>query len=224
MPKILLIEDEPDINLLARTALKVKGFDVVWAENGKDGIEKAREGNLDLILLDISMPELNGYDVIKILKEDRNTQEIMVVFFSAHAQKNEVQKGIALGAVGYIDKPFDPETLPDEVTSFLNQGKMEHDKVLKKDSVHDELLMKYTGLLLDKLKSIYEAVKNEDYESTSLLGHRLAGSGASYGFPKLSEIGLSIEYSADNKDVETLQVLLKDLEKEISIITRNQRN
>ncbi len=223
MPKILLIEDEPDINLLARTALKVKGFDVVWAENGKDGIEKAREGDLDLILLDISMPEMNGYDIIKVLKEDLNTKDIPVVFFSAHAQKNEVQKGSALGAVGYINKPFDPETLPGEVSSFLNRGRMEHDKVLIEDSDQDDLLMKYTGSLLDKLKSIYEAVKNEDYETASLLGHRLSGSGASYGFPKLSEIGSSIEYSADNKDKEKLLIHLEDLEKEVNIITENQK-
>lgn len=117
--RILLIEDEPDISLLAKTALNIKGFQVTSELNGEDGLASANENEYDLIILDISMPELDGYEVITKLKADDKTKLIPVLFFSAHVQKAEIEKGLALGALGYLKKPFDPVQFPDDVADFL---------------------------------------------------------------------------------------------------------
>jgi signal transduction histidine kinase/CheY-like chemotaxis protein/HAMP domain-containing protein len=109
-PKILLIEDDIDIlNLTAR--LLRDQYETMKAEGGKEGIELAREILPDLILLDVYMEDMTGYDVCEILKSDQNTKDIPIAMFTAGAQRWEVDKGYKSGADDYITKPFKPDEL-----------------------------------------------------------------------------------------------------------------
>ncbi len=109
-PRVLLIEDDVDIlNLTAR--LLQDQYEIMKAEGGKDGIELAREILPDLILLDVYMEDMTGYDVCEILKSDQKTKNIPIAMFTAGAQRWEVDKGYKSGADDYITKPFKPEEL-----------------------------------------------------------------------------------------------------------------
>jgi CheY-like chemotaxis protein len=121
--RILLIEDDLDIQKMVRLSLKYQGgHEVVVASGGKEGLEKAAHENPDLILLDVMMPEMDGYETIKELKSQPGTRHIPVVFLSARAQQAEIQKGRELGAIGYLVKPFDPMMLASQLEALMNSA------------------------------------------------------------------------------------------------------
>lgn len=121
--RILLIEDDPDIQKMVQLSLKFQGgHQVSVASGGAEGLAKASAENPDLILLDVMMPEMDGYETCKRLKEQAGTRHIPVVFLSARAQQSEIQKGRELGAIGYLVKPFDPMTLAGELDAILKNG------------------------------------------------------------------------------------------------------
>lgn len=118
--RILLIEDDPDIQRMVQLALKYQGgHQVRVASGGVQGLAMALADKPDLILLDVMMPEMDGHETCRRLKADAQTQAIPVVFLSARAQQAEIQKGLDLGAVGYLVKPFDPMTLGAQLEAIL---------------------------------------------------------------------------------------------------------
>lgn len=116
---ILVAEDEVDIRNLIVLTLEFNGFRVVEAGNGLEAVEQATALIPDLILLDVRMPKMDGYEACKILKGQATTRDIPVVFLSARDQIVDIKKGLALGAVAYVVKPFEPTQLPQYVTKIL---------------------------------------------------------------------------------------------------------
>ena len=117
---VLCIEDEPDIRKLLSISLNCRGcYQVVTAENGAVGLEEAKKRKFDCILLDALMPVMDGYETCKRLKEDPQTRDIPVIFLAAKTQQKEIEKGISMGAVDYLLKPFDPLQLPDQIEEIL---------------------------------------------------------------------------------------------------------
>ncbi len=124
MNKILHIEDESDIQEVARIALQdVGGFDVTAVGSGLEGLAAARSSAPDVILLDVMMPGMDGPTTLKELKGCPQTAWIPVIFMTAKAQSQEVERYLALGALGVITKPFDPMTLADEVQALLRKSR-----------------------------------------------------------------------------------------------------
>ena len=121
MAKILVAEDERDIRDLITFTLRFAGHDVVTAINGEEALDKTFQENPDLVLLDVRMPRMTGYETCRRIKADKNTQHIPVVFLSAKGQESEVQAGLDAGAVEYILKPFSPDQLTARVRSILAQ-------------------------------------------------------------------------------------------------------
>lgn len=117
---ILFAEDEPDIQLVARMALKRAGFRVRVVNNGKEVLAAVQQERPDVLLLDWMMPEMDGPSACRRLKDDPATADIPVIFLTAKSQESEIQRGLSLGAAGYITKPFDALTLGDEVKRLLN--------------------------------------------------------------------------------------------------------
>ncbi len=124
--RILLIEDDPDIQKMVQLSLKYQGgHQVSVASGGKEGLAKAGAEMPDLILLDVMMPEMDGYETCKRLKADPATKHIPVVFLSARAQQSEIQKGRDLGAIGYLVKPFDPMSLSSQLEAMAKGARGE---------------------------------------------------------------------------------------------------
>jgi len=123
LTKILLAEDDPDIQKVAKMSLKFSGVaNVVVVDNGEECLEAARSEKPDVILLDVMMPKLDGYETCKRLKQDAETRDIPVIFLTAKAQQFEKKRGLTLGAIGYLTKPFNPMTLNQEIISLLEKG------------------------------------------------------------------------------------------------------
>ena len=116
--KVLIIEDDPDVRKLTEFILQ-GAFEVISTEDGRSGIEMARGEKPDLILLDIYMAGLTGFEVCQALKGEKDTAHIPVIMLTAGAEKREVSEGYASGADDYIIKPFEPEELIKRIEKLL---------------------------------------------------------------------------------------------------------
>ena len=119
---VLLAEDDPDIRLVARLALKKAGYRVTATQNGRELLERIAEEKPDVVLLDWMMPEIDGAETCRRLKEDPATRDIPVVFMTAKSQGFEKNHGAVLGASGYILKPFDALTLGNQLKAILEKA------------------------------------------------------------------------------------------------------
>ena len=119
MAKILIAEDERDIRDLIAFTLRFAGHEVYTAGNGEEAVELAPKVNPDLILMDVRMPRMTGYEACKIMKADPGLKDIPVVFLSAKGQESEIQQGLASGAEEYLLKPFAPDQLTSRVKVIL---------------------------------------------------------------------------------------------------------
>jgi DNA-binding response OmpR family regulator len=122
MAKILIAEDERDIRDLITFTLGFAGYDVITATNGEEAFQKALEVMPDLILMDVRMPRMTGYEACKRIKAEEKIKHIPVVFLSAKGQESEVQTGLEVGAIEYILKPFSPDQLTDRVRAILGKN------------------------------------------------------------------------------------------------------
>ncbi len=122
MTKILVAEDDRDIRELLLFSLRnLGGFEVVQASNGAEAVERAQAGAPELILMDVRMPKMTGYEACAKLKEFDSTRDIPVVFLSAKGQESEIQHGMSVGAEDYILKPFAPDELVKQVRGMLKR-------------------------------------------------------------------------------------------------------
>ena len=121
MAKILIAEDERDIRDLIAFTLRFAGHEVFPATNGEEAIQLAPEVNPDLILMDVRMPRMTGYEACRALKADPVLQDIPVIFLSAKGQENEIQQGLDAGAEEYFLKPFAPDQLTERVKIILSK-------------------------------------------------------------------------------------------------------
>jgi DNA-binding response OmpR family regulator len=122
MIKILIAEDEPDIRELITLTLQFNGFDVVSTKDGAEAVEKAQTDKFDLILMDVRMPRMTGYEACRQLREIEATKNIPVIFLSAKGQEAEVQAGLDAGANQYILKPFAPDLLAKKIQEVLKNS------------------------------------------------------------------------------------------------------
>ena len=121
MAKILIAEDERDIRDLITFTLGFAGYEVVSAANGEEAVNLARQEIPDLVLMDVRMPRMTGYEACAAMKADPKLKDIPVVFLSAKGQDAEIQTGLQAGAVDYLLKPFAPDQLTERVQAVLAQ-------------------------------------------------------------------------------------------------------
>jgi CheY-like chemotaxis protein len=119
MARILSAEDERDIRDLVAFTLRFAGHEVFAAANGEEAVEMTPKVNPDLILMDVRMPRMTGYEACRALKENPDLRDIPVVFLSAKGQENEIQQGLDAGAEEYLLKPFAPDQLTAHVKTIL---------------------------------------------------------------------------------------------------------
>src|SRR5215210_4731539 len=121
MTTVLVIDDEAPIRLLCRVNLEAEGMPVLEAGDGPSGLEKARAEQPDVILLDVMMPGLDGWGVAEALLEDERTAEIPIIFLTARAEFRDRARGLDIGGVDYITKPFNPVELAPLVQDLLDR-------------------------------------------------------------------------------------------------------
>lgn len=119
MAKILIAEDERDIRDLVAFTLRFAGHEVFTAANGEEAVDMASKVNPDIILMDVRMPRMTGYEACKVMKQNPDLKDIPIVFLSAKGQEAEIQQGLDAGAEEYLLKPFAPDQLTSHVKAIL---------------------------------------------------------------------------------------------------------
>jgi CheY-like chemotaxis protein len=118
--RILIADDDPVILRLIQVNLELEGYEVLTANNGQEAVDMATAEHPDLVILDIMMPRLDGYQACEMLKSADATKEIPVIFLSAKAQQGDIEKGQSFGVAAYLTKPFDPSELIEVVEAQLD--------------------------------------------------------------------------------------------------------
>jgi DNA-binding NarL/FixJ family response regulator len=121
--KLLLIDDDPNLILLVKDYLEFRGYNVMTAENGREALDVLDRDVPDMIICDVMMPEMDGYSLVKHIREEPRTNRIPVLFLSAKGQSQDRVKGLNEGADVYMSKPFEPEELVAQVEASLIQLK-----------------------------------------------------------------------------------------------------
>lgn len=117
--RILLVEDEKDMSYAVTLQLEAKGYEVITACDGMEGLDKARMKKPDLIILDLMLPKLDGYKVCRMLKFDDKYKNIPIILFTARAQDSDKKTGREVNADAYITKPFKPSMLLDKIHELI---------------------------------------------------------------------------------------------------------
>ncbi|MFW5787972.1 MAG: response regulator [Halanaerobiales bacterium] len=131
MSKILVVDDEKNIRLVVGKSLEKAGYDIDYAVDGVEAVDKANNINPDLILLDLRLPKMNGFLVLEALKSDVATEDIPVIIFSALSEEDDVQKAISSGAEDFLVKPLSQSDLlaavEENIRKEKNQGEIEEE-------------------------------------------------------------------------------------------------
>jgi DNA-binding response OmpR family regulator len=144
MTRVLVIDDEAPIRLLCRVNLEAEGMDVLEASDGPTGLEKARNEDPDVILLDVMMPGLDGWQVAEELIDSEPTSSIPIVFLTARAEARDRARGLDLGGIDYVTKPFNPVEL-----APLVRGLLERLERGERDELRHEKLTELRSLMVD---------------------------------------------------------------------------
>lgn len=123
--RILAIEDEDDILEIIEYNLEREGYEVMTSKNGQEGLEKVREEHPDLILLDLMLPDLDGLEICRIIRDEDEIKKIPVIMVTAKDTESEVVLGLGVGADDYVTKPFNPQELVARVKAVLRRKRLE---------------------------------------------------------------------------------------------------
>lgn len=119
---ILLVDDEPNILLALEFLIQQRGFHVVKANNGSEGIQMARKHQPDLVILDVMMPGLDGFEVAKAIRKDKQLQNTTIIFLTAKGTNDDFEEGYASGGEIYLTKPFDNQELINIISEVFEFG------------------------------------------------------------------------------------------------------
>ncbi len=143
--KILVVDDEARVLMVIQKRLESAGYEVITAMDGNEGLSKARSENPDLIVLDLILPKLNGYQVCSILKRDSYYKQIPILMLTARSQERDVDEGMRVGADAYMTKPFKNELLLGQIEQLLakadeRKAKGEKEREAKEKEMGDKLI------------------------------------------------------------------------------------
>jgi len=133
--RVLVVDDDAPIRLLCRVNLEAEGMEVLEAADGADGLEKARSAQPDVVLLDVMLPKLDGWRVAEALLDDPQTGQIPIVFLTARAELRDQARGLEIGGVDYITKPFNPVELADLIRGLLDRVHRGEHAALRKEKL-----------------------------------------------------------------------------------------
>lgn len=216
---ILLVEDNEVNQRLITKLLKNEGFKVIVAGNGAEALKTVGTENFDLILMDIQMPVMDGYEATRRLKADERFRSIPVVALTAHAMSGDEDKIREAGCDGYLTKPVKKDKLLNELAhqlEIVKKDELSHE--VEKDEELEEIYRDYFKGLPGEKEKLQKALKSKDFENIYKIGHDLKGTGGAFGQEKISVLGGQIEHAAKEKKIEIVEFLMESLAEEIDRI------
>ena len=215
---ILLVEDNEINQRLVSRLLSEDGFEVTLAENGAVALEILSEKTVDLILMDLQMPVMDGFEAIRHIKEDPNLSSIPIVALTAHAMKKDKRRALDAGCVGFLTKPIRRDTLMTEVAVHTGVSSTIHrQKTTYRENMED-IYQDFIKSLPEELGRLTEATTRNDFHSARRIGHDLKGIAGVFGEDTLNKTGKDIETAAQDEDLNSLESLIGQLEREIEAI------
>lgn len=154
--KVLIVDDIPKNIELAANILRTKNYNVTYAKSGLSALQKIESIDFDLILLDIMMPEMDGFEVCRKLKENEKTRDIPIIFVTARTETENVVKGLEMGAVDYVTKPFNAEELQARVRTHLDIRR----KIVELEQISEQLRQRQAEQ--EETIQNFENQKNQD--------------------------------------------------------------
>ncbi|WP_299528055.1 response regulator [uncultured Lutibacter sp.] len=206
MKKILLIEDDLFVRENTAELLELANYTVITASNGKIGVAEAKKHLPDIIICDIMMPELNGYGVLQILSKEEDTKHIPFIFISAKISREDIRKGMNLGADDYITKPFDESELFSAIESRLAKVAILKDSTIKENTTTKTTIVDQLKTL-DHLKNYFiETVEEYSFNPGEIIYHE----GGNSNFVYLIHSGVVKTYKSDLQGKELITALHKE--------------
>ena len=196
--KLLLAEDSIDNRNLVAAFLRGTGVSLVCARDGAEAVRTYQESNFDLVLMDVNLPILDGHEAtrrIRVWERERGVPLVPIVAVTAYTSADDVKASREAGCDAHISKPFSRKTLLDAISRYA-QASVIATKAALPDALDPEiadLLPAYLERRAEDVEALHSALAAHDYKSVRTLGHRMKGSGASYGLPRVSEIGAALE-------------------------------
>ena len=220
--RILLVEDSEDNRLLIQAYLKTSPYQIDLAENGKIALDKFTSGEYDLVLMDIQMPVMDGYSATKAIRKwerEKGAKTTPIIALTAHAFKEDVQKSLDAGCSDHVTKPIKKQVLIEAIhkhTQEVIDQQVADEGEDKKIIVNPPMEIKdlIPGFLANRdkdVKTLGEKLESGDFETIQMLGHSMKGSGASYGFEAITEIGRSLEQAAKERNFQEIKKLVDEL-------------
>ena len=152
---VLIIEDDKDIVELLSFHLNKNNYKTSYSYNGEDGLNKARDNNPDLILLDLMLPGIHGLDVCRILKSDHNTKNIPIIMLTAMGQEEDIVKGLETGGDDYVTKPFSLDIISARIKTVLRRSTINQKDIEKTINIHGIIIRPRSREVIIEKKYIY---------------------------------------------------------------------
>jgi CheY-like chemotaxis protein len=220
---ILLADDNEDIRKLIKVFLEDYKCNIDIAENGKAALEKFRPGRYDLVLMDMQMPVMDGLTATKEIRtreKETGTEKTTIIALTGNASEEKVNECLNAGCSNHLAKPIKREQLVNALVSDAsvikhnecnNEEEQIENIVAHVDKDLKELIPKYLSERQNDINRIHDAIKEQDYEAVRSLGHTLKGSGGGYGFDQITEIGIHLEESANENNLEDIEKYTNEL-------------
>ena len=193
--KVLLVEDN-DLNQKIVSQMLINyGFDITLADNGLECLRLLQKMHFDVILMDMQMPIMDGYEATRMIRQYEELQYIPIIAMTAHAMTGDREKCLASGCTSYIAKPFKAEELAREIRKNF-QGVSINNPKPDLNSFINELLPDFMAQLEEMVESLKLAFANHDLEAIKSISHDIKGTAGMYGFRQISESAAAIEAAA----------------------------
>ncbi|AEG59916.1 PAS domain-containing hybrid sensor histidine kinase/response regulator [Desulforamulus ruminis] len=210
---VLLVEDNSFNQKLIEHLLTGDGYKVTMVENGQEALAALDQGEYDIVLMDMQMPVMDGYEATRQIRNMEKYKKLPVIALTAHAMKGDCEKCLSAGCDDYLAKPVNKDMLIKTIKKFTDSPAEESRG--KKTRIRDkgiELLVPwYLQDLAGEMDKLKEAARINDLVTVRYISHGLKGSGGAYGFPELSNLGAEIERAAVNQDLELVRSLVNQL-------------
>lgn len=205
--KVLIVEDNPLTQKIVGQMLNNYGFEVSYALNGLECLKVLSENHIDIVLMDMQMPLMDGYETTRFIREDSELQSIPVIAMTAHAMAGDCEKCLASGCTNYITKPFKSEQLVQLVKKHLPQDFRNPNHGHSGKQLIDELIPEFIANLREMIVELDRAVKAQNYELIQSISHDIKGTAGMYSFMEISETASLMEQAAQDKSYPELNTL-----------------
>ncbi|MEN6463235.1 MAG: response regulator [Syntrophomonas sp.] len=193
---ILVVEDNELNQKIVSQMLVNYGFDAITVNNGLECLNIMQRKNFDLILMDMQMPIMDGYEATRLIRRNKDWNQIPVIAMTAHAMTGDREKCLAYGCTSYIAKPFKSEELATEIKQYLKADRITKKSTYSSNQLIANLIPEFMELLAEMLEGLTSAIEAKDLEKIKSISHDIKGTAGMYGFMKISEIAAGIEQAA----------------------------